>query len=204
MDNKFYTYAYLRVDGTPYYIGKGCGNRCFEKRKTGRRTPPDRSRILILKKNLTEEEAFKHEIYMIAVYGRKDNGTGILRNLTNGGEGASGRVNRTGFKLSLETRKKLSLAQKGRKKTEEWKRKIGDAQRGRPGKKGEHCKVWEIVWGNGKTECVHNGLQKWCDDNGHSWSKLRDVYRGKTKRLGEIVAVRAVSRGTWQVRETDP
>jgi hypothetical protein len=43
-----------------------------------------------LKRNLTEEEAFKHEIYMIAIFGRKDNGTGILINLTNGGDGVPG------------------------------------------------------------------------------------------------------------------
>jgi general stress protein YciG len=45
-----------------------------------------------LKQNITEEEAFKHETYMIAVFGRKDLGTGILYNRTNGGEGVSGRI----------------------------------------------------------------------------------------------------------------
>jgi hypothetical protein len=84
----YYTYAYLREDRTPYYIGKGKGNRVYE---THRRVKPpkDKSRIIFLKQNLTEEEAFKHEIYMIALFGRKDNGTGILRNLTDGGEGVS-------------------------------------------------------------------------------------------------------------------
>jgi hypothetical protein len=43
-----------------------------------------------LKRNLTEEEAFKHERYMIAVLGRKINGTGILINILEGGEGARG------------------------------------------------------------------------------------------------------------------
>ena len=60
--------------------------------KTNRRScpvPKDKKRIIYLKKNLTEEEAFKHEKYMIAVLGRKDLGTGILRNLTDGGEGFS-------------------------------------------------------------------------------------------------------------------
>ena len=52
--------------------------------------PKDRNRVLILKRNLTEEEAFKHEIYMIAVFGRKDIGTGILGNKSDGGEGPSG------------------------------------------------------------------------------------------------------------------
>ena len=100
----YYTYAYLREDGTPYYVGKGKEDRIYSTCR--RNTPPkDKSRIIFLKQNLTEEEAFKHEIYMIAVLGRKDLGTGILRNLTDGGEGLSG--------PSPETRSKLSAAQKG-------------------------------------------------------------------------------------------
>ena len=141
---------------------------------------------------------------MIAIFGRKDNGTGILRNLSDGGEGPSGRIAPRGHKLSPETCRKLSLAGKGRKKTEEWKRKIGDANRGKTHNKGKHCKEWEIVWEDGTTVNVHDGLQEWCEKNNISWSKLRDVYRGKTKRLGEIVEVRAVSRGTWQVRLSVP
>jgi hypothetical protein len=86
---KYYTYAYLREDGTPYYIGKGKEYRIYSKK--GRPcNPPPRNRIIFLKQNLTEEEAFKHEIYMISVFGRKDLGTGILHNRTNGGDGASG------------------------------------------------------------------------------------------------------------------
>ena len=76
----------MRVDGTPYYIGKGKGNRAFQRRRI---SPTDKSRILILKKDLTEEEAFKHEIYMIAIFGKKISGEGILWNITDGGEGCS-------------------------------------------------------------------------------------------------------------------
>ena len=80
--NRFYTYAYLREDKTPYYIGKGKNNRAYKKGKGEVYPPKDKSRIIFLKNNLTEEEAFKHEIYMISVFGRKDLGTGILHNKT--------------------------------------------------------------------------------------------------------------------------
>ncbi len=103
----YYTYAYLREDNTPYYIGKGNGRRVYQKQK-GHNPPKDKTRIIFLKQNLTEQEAFKHEIYMIAVFGRIDLRTGILHNMTNGGEGGSGRV------LSEETRRKLSDANRGK------------------------------------------------------------------------------------------
>ena len=101
MNNDYYTYAFLREDKTPYYIGKGRGKRIYSSNRTIK-APKDKSRIVFLKKNLTEAEAFKHEIYMIFVLGRKDLGTGILRNRTNGGDGASGAVR------SAETIKKIS------------------------------------------------------------------------------------------------
>ena len=84
MKTEYYTYAYLREDKTPYYIGKGKDKRAY--RKHDYFNPPPKERIIILKKNLTEDEAYKHEIYMIAVLGRKDLGLGILRNRTNGGD----------------------------------------------------------------------------------------------------------------------
>jgi hypothetical protein len=91
----YYTYAYLRKDGTPYYIGKGCRDRAYNvysHKKNGIHVPLDRDRIVFLKVGLSEEESLRHEEYMIYLLGRKDLGTGILRNRTNGGDGASGAV----------------------------------------------------------------------------------------------------------------
>jgi hypothetical protein len=107
---EYYTYAYLREDGTPYYIGKGINNRAYKGDCKSVRVPP-KNRILFLKTGLTEEEAFKHEIYIINILGRKDIGTGILRNLTDGGEGFSSKQmtilweRRRKKKLELEIKK---------------------------------------------------------------------------------------------------
>jgi hypothetical protein len=91
MDN-FVVYAFCREDGTFYYIGKGRPERPYGKRKKGIRPPAQRERIIILHKNLPEGVAFDYEEKLILFYGRKDIGTGLLRNRTNGGEGASGWV----------------------------------------------------------------------------------------------------------------
>lgn len=107
--NRFYTYAYLREDRTPYYIGKGQGKRIYQS--IGKPCKkPSKDRIIFLKQNLTEKEAFKHEIYMIAVFGRKDLGMGILHNKSNGGEGPSGMV------ITDEIKEKWSNQRKGKKK----------------------------------------------------------------------------------------
>jgi hypothetical protein len=139
---RFYTYAYLREDRTPYYIGKGEKNRIYKKKKNEIQPPKDKSRIIFLKENLTEKEAFEHEIYMIAVFGRKDLGTGILHNRTNGGEGCSGAVrseewklnqskNREGILLSEEHKRKIGESKMGKPRSEETKRKQSESMKGK-------------------------------------------------------------------------
>lgn len=86
----FYVYAYLREDFSPYYIGKGSGNRAFVKCNGEIRPPRDKRRIVILQNNLPEDLAFDYESKLIKFFGRKDIGTGILRNKSEGGKGNSG------------------------------------------------------------------------------------------------------------------
>jgi len=83
----FYTYLWLREDGTPYYVGKGHGDRAYKYHR--RHGSPPKQRVVIYQAE-SEVDAFETEIALIWYYGRKDLGTGCLRNLTNGGEGTSG------------------------------------------------------------------------------------------------------------------
>lgn len=75
---------------------------------------------------LTEVAAFELEKYFIKLHGRKDNGTGILRNRTDGGEGTSGCI------YSEEVRLKISKAKLGKPLSKEHRQKLSEVNRGKP------------------------------------------------------------------------
>ena len=221
--NRFYTYAYLREDRTPYYIGKGQTQRMYQQGGKPCGAPKDKSRIIKLKQNLTEKEAFKHEIYMIAVFGRKDLGTGILHNRTNGGDGVSGSIK------SEETRQKISQSNKGRVApnkgilhTQETKRKISKSNSGKVsywkgktipkeyvekmkltktmkgdniGEKNPRAKTWKITFDDGRIEIIKS-LSTWAKENGYKPTSVRNLYNGRgVKKYKNIVSVQELAQG---------
>jgi len=212
--NEYYTYAYLREDGTPYYIGKG------KKRKFGNAysrtlakhnniSIPPQDRILILKHFDLEFDAYKHEMYMIDVFGRKNVSTGILHNKTMGGEGVSNvsqeqreRISKIhkGKVLSAETRKKISGARlsRGYRLNEEQRKHLshiftgeGNPNYGKKhssktlkkiseGTKNKNLKTRQFIALNGETITIDN-LREYCEKHNLNYACMMNLHNGQGK-----------------------
>lgn len=168
---KFYCYVLREPNGSPFYVGAGRERRIFQHVKDSR--GKQRSRKLSIIRGITKsgdrvnyeivgffdewEKAIEAEKQLIAHYGRKDLGTGVLANLTDGGDGTSGfgpdiisllSRQKKGVKFSEEHKEALSASwhtparlagiasaarkNTGKKQTEEHKKKISVGNKGRP------------------------------------------------------------------------
>lgn len=153
----YYVYAYIRKsDNTPYYIGKGKGRRAYAKHHAIS-VPKDKTKIVFLEQCLTNVGACAIERKMITWYGRKDMGTGILLNRTDGGEGTANRV------CSENTKHKISTGNLGKKHSAEQRANNSARQLGKkkvPCKEETKIKIAEKVKGYKHTELAKHKISK--------------------------------------------
>lgn len=135
----YYVYQ-LRLDNSelPFYIGKGVGDRAYKhlmpchlkhrshKNHTILKAMRDGVRIVveIIHQNLTEHESLDLELKEIAKYGRTSDG-GCLTNITLGGMGTPG------WTMPQGIRDKISAANRGKKRTAETRKRMSIAFKGR-------------------------------------------------------------------------
>ena len=148
MNNKFYVYEHWRLDRDEcFYVGKGKGNRAYVMRDRNGHHKAIQAKVVregyaievrMVATGLSESDAFDLEKERIRFW-REMNID--LANMTDGGDGISG------FKMNAEAKKKMSLAAKGRigrktmlgkKHSVETRMKMSAAQKGKP-KSPEHA-----------------------------------------------------------------
>jgi hypothetical protein len=157
----FYTYLWLREDGTPYYVGKGKGKRGFISAGHSYHRPKDSTRI-ITQEWPSESDAFVAEKFLISYYGRMDLGTGLLANRTDGGDGTSG------YRWTQDHKDKISISHQGKKRSKTHCRNISKSMMG-------NTRTLGIKYSDKVREKVSIAMKK-------SWDARRAHAKQETKR----------------------
>ena len=131
--NNYYVYLHItKEDGLPFYVGKGTANRdtSLHGRNKWWKNIVNKYDydIVFLEIGLTPEEASNKEMYWISRIGRRDLNKGPLVNLTDGGEGTTGKL------VTIEMRERM-IGNKNpfynQKHTEETRNKIRESNKRR-------------------------------------------------------------------------
>ena len=184
-----YVYKHIRLDNNEiFYIGVGSDERRIDSDKSRNKfwkniVKKHGIKREIIEDNLSWEDAIIREQYWIKFYGRKNNNTGILCNMTDGGEGSYGRI------LSEETKNKISESHKGKTLTYEHKLKISDGNKGIPKPKPENFgeQMREIMKGRIRTE---DSKIKQSISTKETLLKIKDKLKEKSKGIKNSNSVR--------------
>lgn len=148
MENKYCVYRHLKPCGEVFYIGIGSVKRPYSKKNRNKYWKNVVNKygyeIEILTHNKSWEECIEVEKILISWYKRKDCCGGTLVNMTDGGEGCTGRM------WTNEQKDKISKANTGKTHTEEQKQKWSENRSGE-----NHCQ-----FGKPLSESRKNNISK--------------------------------------------
>jgi hypothetical protein len=186
----FYTYVYYDPsrNNEPIYVGKGKGRRVWSHMQSHKKHPFVQRLQKMKRLNISPvigiyagfDEEFAHflETILISKFGRKDLKLGTLLNLTDGGDGPSGRIYSDGYKAMQSSRLK------GIPKPESSKRYGKDNHNyGRPLSASHKQKISNSTKGVPKSEDFKNNLR----GKKHPNRKLQIVECPYCKRTGSIL-----------------
>jgi NUMOD3 motif len=207
--NDFYVYALFCEDGTPFYIGKGCGDR-WNKHEREARQGRDGHRFHIIRRmqaagiavpkiklhqGLPETVAHDYECALIAAIGRDP--LGPLVNQTAGGDGVSD--------PSLDTRRKMSTSHLGKKQSPEAIARTVAALIGRPVTMETRAKI--AASNKGKTRPPEVGAKVRAALTGRTLTSehkanIRASQVGKKMKPDAVAKTAAAHRGRTRPAET--
>lgn len=218
-----YVYRHIRLDtNQPFYIGIGTDGTYKRANEKSRRSEywkriisKTEYDVEILFDNVSPEFAKQKEIEFIKLYGRVDTGTGILCNMTDGGDGTFNKVYTPEYRKKLSDKAKERGPQPQLQKiieyrrtkhvvTEEIRRKISDANKGRKlsqdqvdklklrtgtnnpmfGKRNYNFKGYIVALKDGVNIGEFNGVHDCAKKLGVQATKVSACLNGKRKQTG--------------------
>lgn len=227
MENKYYLYRHIRLDkNEPFYIGIGTkrNHKHFSLKAEYNRAYETNRKESYIWNNIVNKTSYEIEILLesddynfikekeiefISLYGRINNNTGILTNMTDGGDGFIGyipskekiekhKIFMTGRKQSQEEKQKRNESRKGYLHSEETKLKISNSHKGKKTSKEHLEKLYKgQILANSKPinqyDLEGNFIREWQsatvaakEINLHPTS-IRHCVQGKTKTSGGYI-----------------
>jgi hypothetical protein len=208
-------YRHRRLDTYEvFYVGIGTPKRPYElwdRSKFWKRIKNKAGGVIIevLAENLTLKDAYDLEKLLISEYGRRDNNTGVLVNHTDGGDGSYNTV------VSEETRRKISLINKGKKFTDQHKKRITESLKKavRSEETLEKLRKGSTVFKKGHSLHTKEQLEKLvqrsskkviCIITGKIWNKMKDCAienNISSTHLSNMLSGRSTNKTTFKYLE---